>query len=312
MSASKINKPSKTTAFFICVCVASFLWLIHNLNRTYNYTVQIPVQFINQPSLKLATQTLPEKLDVNLKLSGLKILFYKLKNKIEMVTVDFNTLKSDVKKNNYSISSYQSAFKESLLFHPDILQVIPDSIVLIEKKGISKNVPIKTILNAKAAKGYCISQLVTTPAFITVYGDSTSIKTIDTVYTEALSLTDLQSSYSASVALLNPSSNLVFNSINTQLSIKVEKLVDHSLMIPVQITNLPDGYIGKCFPAQVKLNYTAPLSETISAQSISLSANSKKRMATSQKAPVDILVKPSDLHVLSIEPEEVELIIIKK
>jgi hypothetical protein len=312
MSTSKINKPSKTTAFFICVCVASFLWLIHNLNRTYDYTVQIPVQFINQPILKLATQPLPEKLNVNLKLSGLKILFYKLKNKIETITIDFNALKSDAKKNNYSISSYQTSLKESLLFRPDILQVIPDSIVLIEKRGISKNVPIKTIINAKATKGYCITQLITSPAFITIYGDSTSIKTMDTVYTEALSLTALQNSYSSNVSLLNPSPNLVFNSTTAHLTIKVEKLVDHSLMVPVQITNLPDGYVGKCFPAQVKLNYTAPLSETISAQSISLSTNSKKRQSNTQKAPVEILVKPSDLHVLSIEPEEVELIIIKK
>jgi len=72
----------KVGTFLICLGIASLLWVVHALNRNYKYTIQVPVKFLNLPSNKLIVGELPEKLDVEIKTSGLKLLFISLKKKV--------------------------------------------------------------------------------------------------------------------------------------------------------------------------------------------------------------------------------------
>jgi hypothetical protein len=312
MSIVKQNKPGKTTAFFICVCFAAFLWLLHNLNRSYTHVIQIPVQFVNLPASKLPSHPLPEKLNLNLKLSGLKILFYNLKKDNPLYTIDFNGLKTDASRHLYSLSSFSTALKEHLLFHPEIIQIVPDSIVLTDKKGQAKNVPVKARLFVKAAPGYNITQQLLLPSFVTVYGDSAALSEIDTVYTEPLTLNNLQTVKTFSTELIKTQSEIVYSTNAVQVQLRSEKLIEQTLQLPVQINNIPNGYVAKCFPGSVTLKYTAASGETVNPSSLLLGIDCKSNPSASQKIPVEVLVKPGSLYVLQTEPQEVELILIKK
>lgn len=312
MSVLKKNKPAKTTAFFICVCIAAFLWLIHNLNRTYIYTMQVPVVFNNLPALKLPAQPLPDKVTLNLKLSGLKIFLLKLQKTQKPLQIDFNQLKSDAHKQVYSISSHSRLFQDNLPLKPEVVQILPDSLVFIEKKGLSKNVPVKVLLNAKAATGYDIEKLMVSPGFVTVYGDSLTLNQVDTLYTEPLVYNQLSQSVNRELSIVNPYPNLVINASSAQISIQITKLLDHEINLPVQILNIPKGCVARCFPQQVKVRYTAPQATQEQQPFMNASINASKALKTKKKAPVEMSTKMAGIHILEIQPEEVELIILKK
>ncbi len=312
MSESKKNKPHKTTAFFICVCVAAFLWLIHNLNSSYVYTLKVPVRFVNLPALKLPSNPLPSQLSLTLKLSGLKLIFLKLQKTVKPITIDFNNLKSDARKQVYSIGSNTELLKEALPIKSDVLQVYPDSLVLIEKKGRSKNIPVKALLNLKPSVGFTIVDKQITPPYITVYGDSVSLKKLDTLYTEPIDYTQMNRSVQVSLAVLNPDANLILSTNQIKVDVSVEKLLDHTVTLPIQMTNVPVGCVARCFPQQVKVQYTAPLSAQFPEKGMLVSVNASKAVGRTQKIPLEISVNSTHVRVLNLQPELVEVIILKK
>ena len=71
----------KVGVFLICLSIASLLWVVHALNRNYKYTLHVPVKFLNLPTNKIIVGELPEVLDVEIKASGIKLLFISLKKK---------------------------------------------------------------------------------------------------------------------------------------------------------------------------------------------------------------------------------------
>ena len=84
----------KIGSFLICLSIASLLWVVHALNRNYKYNLHVPVKFLNLPNNKLIIGDLPEFLDVEIKASGLKLVFISLKNTIDEIVIDFNYLKN--------------------------------------------------------------------------------------------------------------------------------------------------------------------------------------------------------------------------
>ena len=101
--SQKKLKPGKATAFFICIGIASLLWILQALNTVYNYTIEVPVTFINIPQNKKPLNQIPNHVSVDIKASGLK-LFLVLANKpfkplvIERTKLYFNKRYNKFKK----------------------------------------------------------------------------------------------------------------------------------------------------------------------------------------------------------------------
>ena len=115
----------KVGTFLICLGIASLLWVVHALNRNYTYTLKVPVKFLNLPSNKLIVGELPEKLDVEIKTSGLKLLFISLKKNYNEVIVDFNLMKNNAKSQAYSINNVYFNLKNSINFDVELIKIRP-------------------------------------------------------------------------------------------------------------------------------------------------------------------------------------------
>ena len=108
------NVVSKNVStFFICLCLATLLWIIHALNVNYKFTLNVPVKFLNLPSNKVIVGDLPDKLSIDIKASGLKLLLINLKKELQELTIDFNSLKTNAKSQAYSISNGNFNLKSS-------------------------------------------------------------------------------------------------------------------------------------------------------------------------------------------------------
>jgi YbbR domain-containing protein len=228
----------KVGTFLICLSIASLLWVVHALNRNYKYTLRVPVAFLNLPTNKLLVGELPEYLDVEIKASGLKLLFISLKKNISEVVVDFNLLKNNAKSQAYSIRNGNFNLQNSINFDVEILKIRPDTLFFSSKKGISKLLPVKANLKVNCKPGYSIiSKTNVTPAYVSVTGDSVDLTKMDTVYTYFLNLKDVHQNYSDAITLKKPYSSINYNVKNVQLNFSVDKLTEASIKIPVQVMN---------------------------------------------------------------------------
>lgn len=304
----------KVATFTVCLCVASLLWVVHALNVNYKYSLSVPVRFLNLPTNKLIVGDLPDKLQIDIKASGLKLLLISFKNNLDQLTIDFNSLKTNAKSQAYSISNGNFNLKSSINFDVEILKIRPDTLFFFLNKGNSKLVPVKANLIANCATGYSIiSKPIITPAFINVTGDSLTLSKLDTVYTQLLNLKNIHQNYSSSVSLKNTTSAVNYTTKEVQVSFEVDRLTEATLKIPVQIQNKTTKEIIKLMPEYVTVRYLVAMKEydNIDGNSFKASVNFNQIKLKQKTLFVDISRIPSSVKVLKIEPSKISYLIYK-
>lgn len=303
----------KLSAFLICLVISAFLWISHSLNRYYNYSLSVPVKFVNLPGNKILLAQLPENLRFDIRTSGLKLLFILLKKPYSELTVDFNSLKGDNKLQSYSISSGNLNLKSSINFEVDVKRISPDTLFFANKKGVSKNVAIRPVLSISADKGFVISKPLINPAFITITGDSSEIKGIDSIATTPLYLNMVNKNYSGKLTLVKPSENIYLNINEINVSFTADRILQKEIEIPIDILNKPNGTHVKVFPGKVKISYSSANADfsDIDENSFKATVNFSKNKPGNNKLAVELSVVPTHAHILSITPSEVEFLIFK-
>jgi hypothetical protein len=308
------GKPGKTTAFFICLVLAAFLWLIKSLNTIYYYNVKIPVVFKNIPQNKKPLQDIPTYLYLDIKANGLKLFFILLNRPFKTIEVDFNDLKSVNKQQNYILSPSTIKFKNSLKFETTIRQVSPDTIYFAEKSGYQKNVPVKVPIYITCVPGYGYNTPDVMPAFATIIGDSNSIRRIDTLYTQTLYLNNLSQRAEKKIAIIKPDENIYYNVNDVNVRVEVDRLIEQTVSLPINIISFNQNVKSiNVFPSRVNVKFTA-LQNNFNPSDTALfraSINSTNFNATN-KTPVFLSTQPGNVNIISIEPKEAEILIIKK
>ncbi len=303
----------KLSAFLICLAISGFLWLSHTLNRPYYYSLNIPVKFVNLPANKTLLSELPGQLRFDIKTSGLKLFFVLLNRPFDPVTVDFNSLKGDNKSQAYAISSGNINLISSTKFKVSIEKVSPDTLFFAAKKGMNKNVPIRPIIFANADKGFILSKPVVNPAYITINGDSASLRNIDSISTVPLYLNQLSINYAGKLNLVRPSENVHLNLNEVSVNISADKLLEKEIEVEVIAVNCPANFTSKLFPSKVKLKYSSAKNDLndITDRNFKAVVNFSKQKKDKNKLPVELTILPTQAHVLSIEPQEVEFLLFK-
>lgn len=304
----------KIGTFLICLSIASLLWVVHALNRNYKYTLHVPVKFLNLPTNKLIVGELPETLDVEIKASGLKLVFISLKNNINEVVIDFNLLKNNAKSQAYSISHGNFNLQNAINFDVEILKIRPDTLFFSINKGNSKLLPVKANLKTSYMPGYSmVSKPTITPAYVTVTGDSLELKKMDTVYTYFLNIKDIHQNFTTSVLLKKPYSSINYSVKDVQLNFNVDKLIESTIKIPIQIMNNTSNETIKLLPNFVTIKYLVAMKEyeNINANSFKAIVNYEHIKEKQKKLKVEIIRTPSEVKIIKTEPSTISYLIYK-
>ncbi len=295
----------------MCFIIATILWFVHALNTVYSHTINVPVVFKNIPQNKVALNDLPSKLSIDIKASGLK-LFFILFNQSKTIEVDFNDLKTANKQLNYILSATTINFKPILKFETQIKQISPDTLYFTERSGFQKNVIVKVPLQLKCQQGFGYKKPQINPSNISIWGDTVLLKNIDTIYTEAVTITNVNTTFAKELVLIKPTSSINFNQSKVNVTIEVDKLIEQSIYIPISILNSDNFKHVNIYPQKVKIKFTSIQNTFNIADTVYFKAtvNATKNTSTN-KQPIVLSTLPSNITVLTIEPKEVELLLIK-
>ena len=308
-------KPGKTKAFFICLIIASFLWLAHSLNTVYTYTFKIPVTFKNIPQNKRPLVEIPKSLTLDVKASGLKLAIILFSKPFKGLEIDFNLLGSSGRQqNNYVLSSARLDFTKVFKFETQIKRLSPDTLYFSEKTGYQKNVPVKVPYYLKCKEGYGFKKPQINPTFVTIWGDTNTMNKIDTIYTQPLNLSELFQNVKTSLSFIKPNQNIYTNTNEASVIIEVNRLIEQIISIPVSDIRKGQQREVSIFPGRVKIKFTA-IQNAVSANDTTTFValiDSEKPNAQTKKCPVFLGTIPGGVTVMSVEPREVEVLIFKK
>lgn len=284
------------------------------LNLNYEYQLHIPVRFSNLPSNKLIVGELPEKLDIDIKTSGLKLLFIIFNNNNSELSIDFNTLKTNAKSQAYSISNGNFNFKNNINFDVEILKIRPDTLFFSQSDAFVRNLPVKLNIKTEMRKGYCVtSKYRISPSYISVSGDSAAISKMDSINTSVINLKDVYRNYSSTVLLLKSNPNTYYNLKEVQVNFNVDRLTETSIKLPVSILNSPHRKEIKLLPNYVTVTYLVSMQDydLITPNSFKAIVNYRQIKEKQKAISVELIVKPSEVKVLKIEPPTLSYLIYK-
>jgi hypothetical protein len=309
-----MKKPGKTKAFFICVLIASFLWLIHALNTVYTETFKIDVSFTNVPLNRQSLDPLPERLSIDIKASGLKLALLRLNKPFKPLEIDFNALKPLNHSQAYVLSASKLKLTDLFKLETQIKHISPDTIYFKEKTGFQKTVPIRVPIFASCMPGFACEKPVLQPAFVTIWGDSLAIKNTDTIYTDDWQVNKLQETQRITLKLLKPNENIYTGVAEVSVELPVSRLVEYHLSLPLQCIHHFANHRLMIYPPSVDIRFTAlqnrfDLSDTALFKAL-IDENSPKKK--NGKYPVFLGSIPGDITIMDIQPKEVEAYIIKK
>lgn len=313
-----LNK--KVATFFICLCISSFLWLINALNRNYTKTISIPVRYINLPKNKILSVELPKFIQAEVKTTGAKLMFIGFNQSKNEIIIDASAVLN--KNKNLRTVAINTAltvgsFAKILNTEVELIKVKPDSIYFSFGKSYQKVVPVRPtiLINFDPFYNYT-NKVKITPSFVTLFGDSTVLSSIDSINTEKIVLNDFNSNISQKAKLNIPeelTQRVGLSSDEVLLEINVDKFTEKIVEVPLEAINVPANFQLRTFPDKVTLKLQVPMSEfeKLNPSLFKVVVDYKDSQSNKNKLKVSVIKAPANIKITKISPEKVEYLLRK-
>ncbi|MES2139653.1 MAG: CdaR family protein [Bacteroidota bacterium] len=307
----------RVVTFLFCLLASAFFWVTMSLSKDYTIELSFPVSYVNRPSDKVISNNLPETIDIDVRSSGFNLLIYKFKRKKEPVLIDIKGSKPLRIKNHYYLLTNSRIDKVTSQFDDiKVVKIYPDTLFLNFSKKISKTVPVKANLKLDFDKLYQQTDSIKlNPNHIKISGAADLIDKIKYVETEPVYLKNITDSLSLKLRILKtPDLKMMdLSQSSVQATVNVTKFTEATIELPIEVENLPSGYVLKLFPDKVSIKYSVAFQnyEKINALQFRVVVDYLKMEPGSNKLKVQLLKYPSEIRSVKMNPEKVEYIIRK-
>lgn len=296
------------------VTIAALFWLLIKLSANYTVTEPLTIDIKDAPA-DLVVVDGSQELKVTLSTSGFELLNYYFKpaskRKVDISLEEVPLHKDSEGTYSFSISYAKEKVAKYLAIEPSEVSFDENRISVRMEQLDSLRVKVMPNIDISYEKQYNRhGRIQIKPDSITVYGPKSKLKEIDNIYTESISLKNISSNIDIN-APLHPEEMINFDSKEVNIKINVEKYTE--AIANVKIENNSDKKL-RLFPDKVKIKYIVSLTDynIIKDNSFIISIDTADIFSENNFLPVYLIDYPSNTRIISIEPKEVEYIIIEE
>lgn len=317
MSEEKLNKKFLTkgrVSFVLSLLLALSVWFLHNMSQSYsanlNYNVRINTTIQGHDISALSENKIVAKSYA----TGFYILKQRRKSENGVLLIDLNSKYLHKKEQGvYALatSDLEYVISQSDMDDYGIRDVLSDTLIFNINIPSHKRVPIKLNSTLTFKSQYMLSsEISTNPDSIIVYGDDRYLQEINSVSTRHFKHNSLSEGVVGSVKLVEIP-NVRFSQDEIYYDIEVERYVERSREITIDVINLPAGKELHVLPSVASLTYRIPFDRKISDNDLQLFVDYQDFILSSNK---QVLVQLRDLSsaIISFDiyPKVVECILI--
>lgn len=296
------------------VTIAALFWLLIKLSANYTVTEPLTIDIKDAPA-DLVVVDGSQELKVTLSTSGFELLNYYFKpaskRKVDISLEEVPLHKDSEGTYSFSISYAKEKVAKYLAIEPSEVSFDENRISIRMEQLDSLRVKVMPNIDISYEKQYNRhGRIQIKPDSITIYGPKSKLKEIDNIYTESISLKNISSNIDINVPL-HPEEMINFDSKEVNIKINVEKYTE--AIANVKIENNSDKKL-RLFPDKVKIKYIVSLTDynIIKDNSFIISIDTADISSENNFLPVYLIDYPSNTRIISIEPKEVEYIIIEE
>ncbi len=306
------NKP----AFFLCIFIASLMWLLNALGEVYNHKMEVEVKYLNFPSDKTLQKPVPKKLDLYFEATGSELFRKQLSRKAKTLSLDLQYIDDS----NSPIISYPFLSKSitEQLFIDGISAIEPNLINLDFIEAFEKKVKLKANSQLEFIDGlHGLKEIVLNPDSIFVKGPKNVMDTLRYWYTDTIQKKEINKNSTGSISLEGADLfNFELSREKVNYTIKVEKFTEKTFNIPIRPINLADSLSVILYPKMANLSIKVGFTDfdEVEASAFDLVVDFKDVDITKQQKLRVISQKeiPKSISNLRFSPEYVEFIVYKK
>ncbi len=296
------------------VTIAALFWLLIKLSANYTVTESLTIDIKDAPA-DLVVVDKSQELKVTLSTSGFELLNYYFKpaskRKVDISLEEVPLHKDSESTYSFSISYAKEKVANYLTIEPSEVSFDENRIIIKMEQLDSLKVKVTPKLDLSYEKQYNRhGRIQINPDSVTIYGPKSKLKEIDNIYTESISLKNINSNIDINVPLHTEE---MINVDNKEVNIKINVEKYTEAIANVKIANNSNKKL-RLFPDKVNIKYIVSLTDynIIKDNLFIISIDTADISSKNNFLPVYLIDYPSNTRILSIEPKEVEYIIIEE
>ncbi|MFP2997631.1 YbbR-like domain-containing protein [Spongiivirga sp. MCCC 1A20706] len=258
---NQFKKQGKLNIFSLFLLISFLLWSLIKLSQQYETNIEFNLRYQNVPEKNTLIGDIPEKVNVQLKSNGFRLLKYGFfKPYLSVDLADANALRGNryFLRLNENVPKLQRQFPNEI----KIEELRPDSVIVQYGTNKSKTINLNPKVNLEFKAGYNLTdKLQIEPKNIEISGREDLVDSITSLETEALTLKNLDSDFEEELKIIIPDRirSLSYSATKITVSGKIEKFTEGQIEVPITVLNVPDGINVKLFPEGLKVSYNVSL-----------------------------------------------------
>lgn len=316
-----LRKNNRPVIFVICVFIASVLWLVSVLGKSYDAEVSVPIQFTNLPKDKVLINNPPRKITLKLESNGFTLLRHKLQLTINPVNFNvkqfiIQSTESDEQSTfTIDLKQYIPQISKQISSDITILDVIPQTINFYFDQIVSTNKKVAHNFTLNFDNHYFLSDSIKfSPDSVLITGPQSVVEQINIIQTSKLEFKKLNASVNKKNIKLEPIQDITYSPKKVAVTIPVSLYTEYTAEIPITQNNVPDSLNMIVLPGRVKIKCLVSVEQyaNLDVSSFIFAIDYLQIDPESNKYSVLPVRAPSYIKSLTYSPLEVDYLVQKK
>ena len=305
--ALRSAKGRNVVLYLMCVCVAFLFWIFLSLDNEVQRDYEIPVEIDNIPDSVVIIGSVPRTINAMVQAKGSQLIRF-WGGRTPVLKLKFNDYATPDRTFEMSKMKIDSRLREYFGQAAQIISVRPDSIYAPFTTSPGKVLPLKINLDVKASLQSIISgEIISDFDSVKVYSDSEIPSGLHQIETELGSASELKDTTVFDLKIKQlPGMRIIPERV--KVTVPVEPLISKRRMVPIEVTNLPEGSQLVTFPSSVEVSYLVPMSAFNDDYPLKVTIDASKIDLSKPKTKVLPSLTPDHYHNVTFHPDSVEYI----
>lgn len=250
-------RSEKVVVFVVAYIIAVSLWLLVNLGREYNLSVQVPVEIQHNNEELALVEEPPDYVTVSISGEGWQLLnFYNNPPPLQL-----HAQSGPV--------SLEDHMKDNMTAHPEITieSVQPNTIHLQLEERVEKTLPVRSQVELQFENRYGLVDTPSlTPDSVTVYGARSRIEALDYWPTEQRRMDNLREPVDEHIPLAPSPDILHIDTQQVRFQAQVSEFTEGEIRTYVRSRGMPDDLEVRYSPSVVTVVYDVSIEQYAQAQ----------------------------------------------
>lgn len=306
--------------FFVCLVIATVLWFVNVLGKSFETEVSMPINYVNLPKNKVLINAPPSALQVRIEAHGFTLLRNRLRLSLYPVNFNLKTFISHSEgtpdNSNYQLASskFLNYISKQIGSEITIIDISPDTLYFEFDQVVEQKKAVRADFQMTFANQFFqYDSLLFLPDSVTIRGPKSVLDTMVFVKTEKRRFKGLNVTTKREVSLALDGQLEAFPK-KVLVTIPVSVYSEYNDRVPISVKNLPEDVALITFPGmvQVSCQVAVPFYGNINTSSFIFAVDYNDVLSGKQTLNVELINAPHAIRKLNFSPNEVEYIIQNK